>query len=97
MSPPPATAPRITAIHPHWAIEGGRVTIAGSHFSLDRPQLPEVRIGELRARVVYASPTTLSVLVPAGLTESGRTTVRIEGVAGETAFLDVAAPCATGL
>src|SRR6267378_5477167 len=87
---------RVTAIHPLWAIEGGRITIAGSDFPVDRTRLPEVRIGETPARVVYASPGAISAIVPAGL-EGGPTTVRIEGVAGETGFIDVAAPFATGL
>ncbi len=87
---------RVTAIHPLWAIEGGRITVTGTGFPIDRPHLPEVRIGDAPARVVYASPTTISAIVPAGL-EGGLTTVRIEGVAGETGFIDVAAPLATGL
>jgi len=87
---------RVAAIHPLWAIEGGRITVAGTDFPIDRPQLPEVRIGETPARVVYASPVAISAIVPAGL-EGGPTTVRIEGVAGETGFIDVAAPFATGL
>jgi sugar lactone lactonase YvrE len=37
------------------------------------------------------------VLVPPGLTEGGRTTVRIAGVVGETAYVEIAAPIATGL
>ena len=89
--------PRVTAIHPHLAIEGGRVTIQGEQFSLDQPHLPTVRVGDLPARVVYASPTSLAVVVPTGTPEGGRLPVRIEGVAGETAYLDVAAPFATGL
>jgi len=88
--------PRVTAIHPRWAIEGGRITVAGTDFPIDRPHLPEVRIGDLRARVVYASPATISAIVPAGL-EGGPTAVGIEGVAGETWSIDVAAPLATGL
>ncbi len=88
--------PRVTAIHPRWAIEGGRITVAGTDFPIDRPHLPEVRIGDLRARVVYASPATISAIVPAGL-EGGPTAVGIEGVAGETGSIDVAAPLATGL
>ena len=89
--------PRVAAIHPHLAIEGGRVTIEGTQFPIDQPRVPEVRVGELPARVVYASPTRISVIVPPGLTESGRTPVHIEGVAGETPFIEVAAPLATGL
>jgi len=87
----------VTAVHPHLAIEGGRVTIQGEQFSLDQPHLPAVRVGDLPARVVYASPATLAIVVPPGIPEGGRIPVRIEGVAGETAYLDVAAPFATGL
>ncbi len=87
---------RLTSIQPHWAVEGGRVTIHGSGFPLDKPQLPEVTIGEAAARAVYASPSTISVLVPAGL-DGGRTAVRVADVPGETALLEVATPFATGL
>src|SRR6266513_1753686 len=87
---------RVAAIHPLWAIEGGRITVAGTDFPIDRPRLPEVRIGETPARVVFASPSPLDVIAPAGL-EGGRATVRVEGVSGETAFVDIAAPFATGL
>jgi len=87
---------RVAAIHPHWAIEGGRVTISGTDLPIDRPHLPEVRIGDLPARVVFASSNAIAAIVPSGL-ESGRATVRIAGVPGETAFVDVAAPFATGL
>jgi sugar lactone lactonase YvrE len=89
--------PRVAAIHPHLAIEGGRVTIEGTQFPVDQPRLPAVRIGDLPARVVYASPTAIAVIVPPGLTDSGRTAVRIDGVSGETPFIEVAAPFATGL
>ena len=87
---------RVAAIHPLWAIEGGRITVEGTNFPIDRPELPEVRIGDARARVVYASPGAISAIVPMGL-EGGPTTVRIEGATGETGFINVAAPLATGL
>ena len=86
----------LTAIQPLWAVEGGRVTIHGSGFPLDRPQLPEIKIGDIPARVVYASATSASVLVPHGL-DGGRTPVRVEGVPGETAFVEVGATCGSGL
>lgn len=88
---------RVAAVHPHRAIEGGRITIEGSGFSLNGPRLPAVRIGGLPARVVSASPTRLGVLVPAGIAESGPVAVHIEGVAGETPLVEIAAPFATGL
>ena len=86
----------ITAIRPLWVIKGGRITIEGSGFPIDGPRLPDVRIGGERARVVYASPSAISVVVPE-LVGGGRTTVRIEGVPGETAFVEVATTLATGL
>jgi sugar lactone lactonase YvrE len=88
--------PGITAIRPAAAIEGGRVTLEGSGFPIGDSALPEVRIGAERARIVCASPRAISVLIPS-IAEGGPTAVRIEGVPGETAFIDIAVPLATGL
>ncbi len=87
---------RVAAIHPLRAIEGGRISIEGSGFPFEESSPPGVRIGDAPARVVFASPRRLDVIVPAGL-EGGRATVRVAGVPGETAFIEVAAPFATGL
>jgi sugar lactone lactonase YvrE len=100
-------SPRVTAIHPRWAIEGGRITIEGSGFPVDGSLLPDVHIGDVRARVVYASATALSVIVPSGV-DGGRAVIRVAGVGSNDAsnserstsgavFIDVAAPFATGL
>jgi sugar lactone lactonase YvrE len=88
---------RVTAVQPFRAIEGGRLTISGSDLLTADGQAPEVSIGGRPARVVYASSSRVSVLVPTGLTESGPLPVRIGGVPGETAFVHIAAPLATGL
>ncbi len=90
--------PRITAIQPSWAVDGGRVAIEGHDLvGGDREALPpEVRIGPLPARVVAASSRSVSVTVPAGL-DGGRTAVRIGGASGAAAFLDVGRPVATGV
>jgi sugar lactone lactonase YvrE len=88
--------PRISAVHPQRAIEGGRITVEGDDFVVDGPELPEVRIGDARARIVYASSTKLEVIVPAGL-DAGAATIRVGSVSGESAFVEVAAPFATGL
>ena len=77
-------------------MEGGRVTIHGTGFLIDRAHLPDVTIGDSPARPVYASPSTIAVLVPAGL-DGGRTAVRIADVSGETALLEIGTPLATGL
>ena len=87
---------RITAVHPQRAIEGGRITVDGEGFSTDGPYLPEVRIGEARARVVCASSTRVTAIVPSGL-DAGAAPIRIGAVSGETAFVEIAAPFATGL
>ncbi len=68
----------VAAVRPPWAIESGRITIEGSGFPIDQPHLPNVRVGDARARVVYASSTRIAALVPPGL-EGGRTPVRIDG------------------
>jgi len=87
---------RVAAVRPAWAIEGGRITIEGSEFPVDEPHLPEVRIGDVPARVVYASSSRLSALVPPGL-EGGPTPVRINGLTGDAALVDIAPRFATGL
>jgi sugar lactone lactonase YvrE len=87
---------RLTSIQPHWAVEGGRVTIHGSGFPIDEPHLPQVTIGDASARAVYASSSTITVLVPTGL-DGGRTAVRVADVPGETGLLEVGTPLATGL
>lgn len=86
--------PRITGVHPLWAIDGGQVVITGDNFRVDPPQ--EVRIGGELARPSRVSATSIRVVVPGGL-EGGSLPVRLEDGPGETAFIDVAAPLATGL
>jgi sugar lactone lactonase YvrE len=90
---PPA---RVAAVHPHWAIEGGRITIDGTEFPVDDPSLPEVHIGDARARLVYASRTRLAAIVPSGLLD-GRASIRVAGVSRDAVFIEIAAPFATGL
>jgi sugar lactone lactonase YvrE len=86
---------RIASVRPLWAVEGSRVTISGSGFAVE-PHLPEVRIGGVPARITSASSGALVALVPAGL-DGGPTPVRLEGALGETAYVEVGSPVATGL
>jgi sugar lactone lactonase YvrE len=90
------SSPRVTAVRPVWAIEGGCITIEGVGFAVDGAQLPEVLIGGVRSRVVSASPTRIAALVPGGL-ESGTTDVQVDGAAGEPVSVGLAARFATGL
>lgn len=91
-----STRERLTSVQPLRAVTGGRITIYGTDFPVHEVRLPEVRIGDIPARVVRASTTALSVLVPEGLS-GGPTPIRIEGHPGETVFIDVGLVLATGL
>lgn len=86
--------PAITTLFPSRAIPGGRVTFRGEHLLSPADWPPEVRLGDQPARVVVASPRTLVVVVPEGV--SGRVPVSIAGVETRWTLL-VAAPLATGL
>jgi sugar lactone lactonase YvrE len=77
-----------------WALGGSLVVISGEGFPVDPPV--QFRIGGELARATRVSGQAVTVTVPAGL-EGGRTPVRVDGVPGETAYIEVATPLATGL
>src|SRR3954471_13441916 len=87
---------RVDAIHPPCAIEGGRITIEGGPFPVDGPSLPEVRVGGAAARLVCARESRLSIIVPPGLMR-GPTPVNLAAAPDAIAFVEIAAPLATGL
>src|SRR5688572_32270 len=89
-----SSASRITSVQPLWAVEGGQVVISGEGFPVDPPV--QVRIGGEPARPTVVSSQAITVTVPSGL-EGGPTPVRVDDVPGETAYIDVATPLATGL
>jgi sugar lactone lactonase YvrE len=86
---------RVTSVRPLWAIEGGRVTLEGTGFPV-YPALPQVRVGPETARLAHASPTALTLIVPADL-EGGSTAVRIDELPGETAYVEIGAPLVSGV
>jgi sugar lactone lactonase YvrE len=90
-----SSSSRIAAVRPLWAVEGGRVTITGSGFVVD-PVLPRVSIGGVPARLSAASTSELTAIVPVGL-DGGHTPVRVQDAPGETAYVEIGAPLATGL
>jgi sugar lactone lactonase YvrE len=85
----------VTAVRPLWAIEGGLITVEGREFPVD-PDLPNVRIGAEPVRLAKASTTSLTLVVPPGL-DGGQAAVRIDELPGETAYVEIGAPLATGL
>ena len=86
----------INSVRPFCAVEGGRITIDGINLSSEVKSVPEVHLGTKIARVVHASKNSVSVVVPQGL-GGGRTAIKVIGMTGETAFVDVGIPVAMGL
>jgi sugar lactone lactonase YvrE len=87
-------SPTITSVTPLRAVEGGRVTLRGRGFPVER--IPRVTVGDQDALVHFASSERIIFSVPSDL-ESGPSPIRIENLPGETAYLTVGAPWATGL
>ena len=65
-------------VRPRLAVPGARIDIEWARVPFDGTGLPEVRIGEAEARVVFAAPYRLGVVVPETV-EAGCLTVRIGG------------------
>lgn len=86
--------PAITSVHPLRAVEGGRITILGSTFSVD--DVTTVQIGETAARVAFAASSRLVVIIPAEL-EGGRAAMKVPGATLETAYVTIGTRWATGL
>src|SRR5688500_20367824 len=85
--------PRITAIRPIRALEGGRVSVVGEGLPVE--SLPRVSLDDQPARVVFASSSRTTFIVPPGL-DGGATAVRVEDVPGETHSLADGTASATG-
>ncbi len=90
--------PRITSIHPLRAVEGGAITVRGEELlaGASASLLPDITLGGVVPRISFASQSAIVVQVPAGLC-GGRTAVRLGGLSGETAFVEIGFPVATGL
>jgi len=86
--------PTITSVSPLRAVEGGRITIHGADFPADA--LTTVALGDVPARVAFASPTRLVLIVP-GEVDGGRIDVKLPGVPLQTLYLTVGGRWATGL
>src|SRR5687768_11691487 len=86
--------PTISSVAPLRAVEGGRVTLRGHGFPVDK--LPDITVGDQPARVLFASSARLVIALPSEL-EGGERPIRIEDVVGETVYVSVGGPWATGL
>lgn len=86
--------PAVTSVWPPKAVPGGRVTVHGRGLPVD--PLPDVHIGRQRARVAFASPDRLVVVVPQDC-EAGAQPIRVGDVDGDLETITIGAPWATGL
>jgi sugar lactone lactonase YvrE len=86
----------LSAVRPAWVVPGGRVEISGAHLPLPAEGWPHALVGADDARIVGASAQRLALVVPP-TAQGGTTAVRIDELPGETVFVEVARPLATGL
>ena len=84
----------VSSVTPIRAVEGGRVALAGAGFPTDAP--PSVTVGDQPSRALFTSSTKIVVAIPPDL-DGGRTPVRIDAIPGETVYVAVGVPWATGL
>ena len=84
----------VSSVTPIRAVEGGRVALAGAGFPTDA--LPSVTVGDQPSRALFTSSTKIVVAIPPDL-DGGRTPVRIDAIPGETVYVAVGVPWATGL
>jgi sugar lactone lactonase YvrE len=88
--------PELTGLSPHRDVAGGRVRLSLTGLDVEAVALPQVRIGEDTVRAAFAAPTSVAFVVPAG-TASGHVPLRLDAVPGQTVFLEIGAPLATGV
>jgi sugar lactone lactonase YvrE len=86
----------ISSVRPGWVVPGGRIAVAGTHMPMPADGPPHALVGGLDARVVGASRSLTRLMVPPAA-EGGTMAVRLDELAGETAFVEVARLLATGL
>ncbi len=77
-------------------VEGGRLWLRGDAFPSPESTADLVTMGGLPARLAFASPDRLAVIVPSGL-DGGSTPVKVAWVPGATLYARVGALLATGL
>ena len=70
------------------------MALEGTGFLVD--DLPSITIGDQPSRALFASSTRIVIAIPSEL-DGGPTPVRIEEIPGETIYVTVGSPWATGL
>ena len=88
--------PVLTSLEPVRVIEGGRLWLRGDGFPPPETTADLVTIGGVSARMAFAAPDRMAVVVPAGL-DGGETPVKVAWVPGATLYARVGRLLATGL
>ena len=88
--------PVLTSLEPVRVVEGGRLWLRGGGFPQPETTSDLVTIGGVPARMAFAAPDRMAVVVPAGL-DGGETPVKVAWVPGATLYARVGTLLATGL
>jgi sugar lactone lactonase YvrE len=88
--------PVLTSLEPVRVVEGGRLWLRGDGFPQPESTTDLVTIGGVSARMSFAAPDRLAVVVPAGL-DGGETPVKVAWLPGATLYARVGSMLATGV
>lgn len=88
--------PVLTSLEPVRVVEGGRLWLRGDGFPQPESTSDLVTIGGVSARMSFAAPDRMAVVVPSGL-DGGETPVKVSWLPGATLYARVGALLATGL
>lgn len=88
--------PVLTSLEPVRVVEGGRLWLRGDGFPDPESTSDLVTIGGVPARMSFAAPDRMAVVVPPGL-DGGETPVKVAWLPGATLYARVGALIATGV
>jgi sugar lactone lactonase YvrE len=88
--------PVLTSLEPVRVVEGGRLWLRGDGFPQPESTADLVTIGGVSARMAFAAPDRMAVVVPPGL-DGGETAVKVAWLPGTTLYARVGTLVATGL
>lgn len=86
----------LTSLEPVRVVEGGRLWLRGDGFPEPESTADLVTIGGVSARMAFAAPDRMAVVVPPGL-DGGETPVKVAWLPGATLYARVGTMLATGL
>jgi len=92
----PSRRPELTSLEPIRVVEGGRLWLRGDGFPQPESTADLVTIGGVPARMAFAAPDRMAVVVPPGL-DGGESPVKVAWLPGATLYARVGTLLATGL